>query len=107
MRGSSFEVEFTSMLGYLAAHPEPVTARDIVQQLGLEMKRVTMLLAKARYHATPGFTGMRHKRMHYYTIGDKRLPGTAAPKLVVHAPQDLYRGWYNPATGLTGSRLGV
>lgn len=43
----------------------------------------------------------------YYRIKGAKGKGAAtlAPRLVL--PADLFRGWYNPATGLTAPRLGL
>lgn len=36
----------------------------------------------------------------------KRYP-TPEPKVDPNIPKDLWRGWYNPLTGITAPKLGI
>lgn len=108
MTGSAYEVPIAAIIELLTTSPHPMTAGDIARHVGVPHKNMSHLLATIKYRQTPGFRRLHTgKAKRFYTIGDdKRLP-SIEPKIVVKEPADLYRGWYNPATGLTGSQLGV
>lgn len=111
-RKSIHDEAIAKAVAIMKTHP-PMRLVTMAAMIGVERKRMSGILALCRTRKVPGFRKIHQQRaIYFYTIGeDKVLAQTEmvgkvrAPK--VHAPVDLYRGWYNPLTGLTGSRLGV
>lgn len=87
---------------------QPMRMVTLAQHLGFEGNKMSNLLALCRTRKVPGFIKIHQaKGAYFYTIGEgKSLAPIVKPK-IVHMPADLYRGWRNPATGVTGARLGV
>lgn len=96
---------------FLLRCTKPVLMGDVCEAIGLartSSTRIRELLFKHLgdrlvEHVERGRTGDFTK----FSIRKTKGRPPAAPKgAIFHMPKDLWRGWFNPATGITPPRLG-
>ena len=110
LRKSKHDEAVNQVVALMMANP-PMRVCTMAERLGFKNKHVSGLLALCRTRKVPGFRKIhqrqQRKDIFFYTIGeDKALVVVETPQ-IVRAPADLYRGWFNPVTGVSGSKLGV
>jgi|ERR1700731_2946013 len=94
---------------------EPLRSCDIAVRCGAHSREVCTSVAAIMRGATKiGGKLERTKvdgKMWYWVIRDENVPAKIAkiraPKHKIELPENIGRGWFNPLTGATGSKLGV
>lgn len=98
---------------FLLVQTEPLLMGDVCEGLGITRGMSTTLVKKLERHLggrllvvvrrTRRSDSGQHQQRYFSIEG-----ATLAPKRKgLFVPRELYRGWRNPVTGITGARLGV
>lgn len=98
---------------FLLKQTEPLLMGDVCERIGITRGMATTLARKLRVALGDKLveTSRRdlhrnglHRRTYYSVVGAAIVSGQGRGLTI---PRDLYRGWRNPITGITGARLGV
>lgn len=91
----------------------PLRSYMIAEQLGTPSRTVCAVLNALRRNEVKGFEHFEQRKIDgimWYVIGSEKFGGphaVKASKIEIILPQDIVRGWFNPKTGIAGSKLGV
>jgi hypothetical protein len=85
-------------------------SRTVAEQVHTTSRIACSILIDIKQTKIPGFASREIDGVMWYAIGRGKLPKEKKMKkenfnLVM--PVDGFRGWFNPRTGITGSKLGV
>jgi hypothetical protein len=100
------------LITYLRSSKEMRSAKEISEHLHIPRNVVSAMLGNfsgaSRHKPLPGFAKVGKGKHMRYGIGH-RGKQVVLPKLSYRfpLPEDLWRGWVNPETGVVPERLGI
>ena len=96
-------------VAFLLQQTEPLLLGDVCERIGITRGMSSVLRGKLLRHLGDKLVETaRHdsgRKYCYYAVVGAAMAPRRERRLTV--PDDLYRGWRNPKTGITGARLGV
>ncbi len=93
---------------YLVSEGRARSLGDICQAIGLRRTSSHKLGLVLRRHYSEKLFEEKINGVVYLSMpGVKPAPGAVRRERRMHQAKDLWRGWYNPATGITGAALGL
>ncbi len=97
------------ILRVLELSPEPMRCKDVAAIAGIPPRITAGILSNVWAKKMDNFFRITVGVVNLYALGEEKIPEKKRGKKtrVRIDLVDLYRGWFNPKTGITGSKLGV
>lgn len=85
----------------------PLRSSIIAERLHTTTRLVVTAIASIKSAKIPDFYQREIDGVMLYAMGEGKLPMASATPGTLFLPDNIGRGWFNPQTGSTGSKLGA